>query len=163
MPADKIAALEIPGFAEDHGLAPYLYYEVYTSYAADEGRLQEAVAWNTGQQGGADQDAEVLDLTSPTGLRVVEFAIARLGALPVVPDPDDMAQGDKLLASCITPATPTPWADGRHQVYAVGGIYIYSTKQPVRKGQGFKIGKSALASGSAVNNVIRQTDFGKIY
>src|SRR5438045_7280278 len=97
--------------------APYTTYSMSVTYLNVQGRIQTPVAGPPGTP------CEVIQVSAPTGVKVVSWTAARDGAVPTVPDPATVDPNNILLSYQITPAVPVLMANGQNHRWLMSGVY----------------------------------------
>jgi hypothetical protein len=137
---------QVVGWSREQELAFYLVDDLDTYYLTREGLLALPVAWVT-PDGQPTDAAKIVRLHAPCSFRLVEFGYARVQAPCQYPDPTDVAEGERLLASSLVVPAPVLWMDGKSLIHIVAGCYVYASTRPPERGN-LRSGRSIRQTGA---------------
>ena len=128
-------------------------YLVRSYFVRNEGNLQIPV------MGRADDSKEcaVVQVSSPCGIRYVEWVAARDRLMPEVPDMDPVDKNEVLAGWMISPVAPHFKIDGKNYEFFCQGVYAYYLKKPPSKRQGLPLGRNPYDGGAA--QTLREQNF----
>lgn len=118
-----------PYFSQAQTDAPYTTYWQSITYVWGNGTVQLPVS------SANVANAEMIQVNSPSGAKIVVWTAERSGIPPDVPDTTP-GQGETLNWFRVTLETPELQADGVSHIYRRRGVYVYYLQQPLSVSSG---------------------------